>query len=409
MRLSGPARWPNSLLPQSPNGSTLKPIGYVEKGDGSVEAVVSDAYGVQLVHLGDAYQQKYMVASIASDAVELVAVSHQAEPVTTVVLAASKPDEANPKPSGPGRDQLRDSAGKTAAVTKPLRDPAQIERVARRSETAATAEAAAIDMLSPKTPTAAAAVAPAAGLIEGSSGMAGTVQHAIYGAQRVEVSRSPVETAARREDTLAARTVADPGQSLTTPRLSQKTSLTGTPSPEPQPSSGGPATAATSGLEPPGSAVADVRGPPTGNVAPGFSPAGATDKQLVRSYGYAQWQDGRTLAVVDDGAGGVRLTHKGEIVDGRFQVVEVYQEAVEVAQLPLAPSDIPGLMTLEADAPKTTAPHFAVPVSPRDGFARAWNLPVLGRRSLRRICLRALAVRIKKNSPTRLPGRRIRR
>jgi len=52
---------------------------------------VSDEYGVHLVHVGDQYEEKFTVASVASDAVELVASSPQPtlSPPAEVVVASN--------------------------------------------------------------------------------------------------------------------------------------------------------------------------------------------------------------------------------------------------------------------------------------------------------------------------------
>ncbi|HLY60396.1 MAG TPA: hypothetical protein VKV95_06480 [Terriglobia bacterium] len=50
---------------------TLKPLGYVQKSSGAVEAIVGDEDGVQVVHVGDAYQGKYTVAQIAPEGVKV--------------------------------------------------------------------------------------------------------------------------------------------------------------------------------------------------------------------------------------------------------------------------------------------------------------------------------------------------
>ena len=75
----------------APERKTLRPFGYAQKADGLVEAFVSDEYGVHLVHVGDQYEEKFTVASVASDAVELVASSPQPtlSPPAEVVVASN--------------------------------------------------------------------------------------------------------------------------------------------------------------------------------------------------------------------------------------------------------------------------------------------------------------------------------
>src|SRR5579859_7648495 len=74
---------------------------------------------------------------------------------------------------------------------------------------------------------------------------------------------------------------------------------------------------------------------------------------VLKSIGYLDWQDGRALAVVDDGDDGVRLVHKGELLDdNRFRVVKVYPEAVEIAELPISPPGLMGNPTFQPHAEK---------------------------------------------------------
>jgi hypothetical protein len=70
---------------------TLKPLGYVQKADGTIEAIIPDGDGVQVVHVGDAYQEEYTVAKISPDGVEMVARAAQAPPpyAPRTVLATS--------------------------------------------------------------------------------------------------------------------------------------------------------------------------------------------------------------------------------------------------------------------------------------------------------------------------------
>jgi hypothetical protein len=58
-----------------PERKILKPLGYVQKAGGAVEAIVSEGDGVQVIHVGDTFQKKYTVAEIAPEGVEVVAAS----------------------------------------------------------------------------------------------------------------------------------------------------------------------------------------------------------------------------------------------------------------------------------------------------------------------------------------------
>jgi hypothetical protein len=63
---------PQVLAPPQPKTITLEPLGYVEKADGRVEAIISLGERVQVVHEGEVFEDNFRVARISSSAVELV-------------------------------------------------------------------------------------------------------------------------------------------------------------------------------------------------------------------------------------------------------------------------------------------------------------------------------------------------
>jgi Tfp pilus assembly protein PilP len=103
-----------------PKITTLEPLGYVVKTDGQVEAIISLAGNVQIVHEGDAYGDAYKVGKISPTAVELVENSPQpAEPVLSAQVkegaapgSSVKPARTNP-PSAP---QVIASTGLTCQI-----------------------------------------------------------------------------------------------------------------------------------------------------------------------------------------------------------------------------------------------------------------------------------------------------
>jgi|GEM_PF-2501076 len=338
-----------SAPPAEPERKIVKPLGYVEKADGSVEAVVSDEYGVQLVHVGDVYKQKFTVSSIASDAVELVAISHQAEPAPTAVVAANKPKPSTPQPLIDELSQARTFHSAADRDATPSAAPASQTLLPK--PTAPSSSPSVGVSLAERRPSSPKPL----GSVESANSELATVQRTGRGAERVQFDGVPREGLARKEDSSAISRGADPRQLLVKPpALSREPGPAGEPVPVWRPGGDGLASVASSGLDPPRAPVADERGPPAN---------GSGDPLVVRSYGYAEWQDGRTLAIVDDGHGGVRLVQEGEVVDERFRVVKVYQEAVEIAELPFAPPGFVNLPVLEASAPGPTAPESVVPSS----------------------------------------------
>lgn len=65
------AHLPAVVAPQ-PKMTTLEPLGYVEKADGRVEAIISLGEHVEVVHEGEIFEDKFRVAKISPSTVELV-------------------------------------------------------------------------------------------------------------------------------------------------------------------------------------------------------------------------------------------------------------------------------------------------------------------------------------------------
>jgi Tfp pilus assembly protein PilP len=63
---------PQASAPPQPKTITLEPLGYVEKADGRVEAIISLGERVQVVHEGEIFEDNFRVARISSSTVELV-------------------------------------------------------------------------------------------------------------------------------------------------------------------------------------------------------------------------------------------------------------------------------------------------------------------------------------------------
>ena len=63
---------PQAITPPQPKTTTLEPLGYVEKADGRVEAIISLGERVQVVHEGEIFEDNFRVARISSSTVELV-------------------------------------------------------------------------------------------------------------------------------------------------------------------------------------------------------------------------------------------------------------------------------------------------------------------------------------------------
>jgi hypothetical protein len=70
--LRPPEARPQAVAPFHPKTITLEPLGYVEKADGRVEAIISLGEHVQVAHEGEILEGKFRVTRLSSSSVELV-------------------------------------------------------------------------------------------------------------------------------------------------------------------------------------------------------------------------------------------------------------------------------------------------------------------------------------------------
>jgi hypothetical protein len=78
---------PQAVAPPQPKTITLEPLGYVQKADGRVEAIISVEEHVEVVHEGEIFEDKFRVAKISSSSVELVEDSAPAAPARVTAEA----------------------------------------------------------------------------------------------------------------------------------------------------------------------------------------------------------------------------------------------------------------------------------------------------------------------------------
>jgi len=106
-----------AIPPPEPAVTTLKPLGYVERADGTVEAVVADGPYVAVLREGELFQDEYRVAKVTTTLVEIVK--------QPVLAAPQVADLAAP----PGLER------EVAAIQRPASEPASpaaIHPAARR-------------------------------------------------------------------------------------------------------------------------------------------------------------------------------------------------------------------------------------------------------------------------------------
>jgi cell division septation protein DedD len=115
----------HAVAPPQPKTITLEPLGYVEKADGRVEAIISLEDRVHVVHEGETFEDNFRVAKVSSSAVELV---ENSAPVAQARLTAEVAQGVSQAPA--------DKAGQT--ISRPV--PEQVSNTgANRQFDAASA------------------------------------------------------------------------------------------------------------------------------------------------------------------------------------------------------------------------------------------------------------------------------
>lgn len=367
-------------FPTPPPAATFKPLGYVEKKDGQVEAIILQEDRVCVVHIGELIAGRYRVRRISPESVEAIE-------ETAVAAAPQKVDgsDSNVLSAGVGEKSFPMSAAKVETR------PAALPVVANQGSSGARPSAATIPeplgyvekadgrvqlvvadgenvRLVPKSPTVAAAVA---------------IPAKPEGALAAQVSNGgPVRTDLRPPKLAGARDLAIPG-----PRAAIR----------------------TVSFQPPERAVAEsVAGmsefaipaaAPLASLSPGMGggPTKVSTPILMAPIGYVEKAGGELDAVLSLGDA-IYVVRQGDYFAGRYRAVRVSPEAVEaVEESPHdgLPPPLPGpplrtglLATASQDglSPPLSDALFLAPRAegmpslsesvPREGVAIAANVPL---------------------------------
>src|SRR5208337_2320639 len=79
-----------TIPPPQPKTITLEPLGYVEKADGRIEAIISLGERVQVVHEGEIFEDNFRIAKISASTVKLV---EKSAPLVQSPLMATKEEQ----------------------------------------------------------------------------------------------------------------------------------------------------------------------------------------------------------------------------------------------------------------------------------------------------------------------------
>ena len=331
---------PAVVVPQ-PKTTTLEPLGYVEKADGRVEAIISLGDGVHVVHEGEILDGNFKVAKISSKAVELV---ENSAPMAQARLTAEVAQGA--------AQALADQAGQTNSPLVP-------EQV---SNTGANLQLPAEPAASGSQPS----VRKALGYVERANGR---VEAIVADGEHVRLSQAtrsfanefhgPTDAPANVELANVSPTANNPPDSIVLESQPARTNSFTQQADEP------PLVALQSGS----STVDEPQGVPAGNGEPESDPLGIIQPEPLADYsssrfganipqavmptppavgdplpsnagwtqsvvstlGYVEKGDGEKEAVVEV-LGQVYLVHEGELFAEKYRALQVTSSSVQIVE-----------------------------------------------------------------------------
>jgi hypothetical protein len=338
----------------APVTSTLTPLGYVQKADGSVEAVVADGEHVQVVHVGEILADKYKVLKISPSAVEVADLASvpaispvKTPPVEEVNLMA----EARPKASAPTGGAWPE------APTYQKASPSADDPSVAASKAVGYVEKAGGEVVSVLADGEHVRLVPQAPVLAANS--------KVYPLEVARKAFSPTPTggsAGPRAEFASGQgavvSAVPESSSFQTVALRRTTTLEGAISFGGQDSPVYCTTAAESAVTPqPAAQVPKVLGTAAGSDRGAEKSAALHPASLtLRPIGYVQKMDGEVEAVVDHGDQ-VYIVRQGEVFAARFKALAVSPQAVVVADLTIQPAqrrDPPQLLAEEVQ-PRASA------------------------------------------------------
>jgi hypothetical protein len=293
---------PERSAEATPRSITLKPLGYVEKADGRLQAIIDYEDGVQLVAEGQTLADNSRVVRVTTQSVEIVREAPRQAPELASarpVSLPSPPTAGHPSPLATGE---QDSASSASTISAGLPDPAapgakplgyverydgRVETIVAKGEHVALVEEPTIvadDALRAKAP----GTKPG-NASEPSSPTYGVLPHAASGS---ESSQAKVLTA----------------------------QAPGSPSPQAQ--------TRPAESQPESSLAVSAAGPEP--VTSGVAVQVAVSSTSLTPVGFVEWAGGRRQAVIEDGED-ISLVQEGQTWAGNLEVVTVSPTVVELA------------------------------------------------------------------------------
>jgi hypothetical protein len=374
---------PPAVAPPQPKTITLEPLGYAEKADGRVEAIISLGEHVQVVHEGEIFEDKFRVAKISSSSVELVENSAPAEQarVTAEVgqgvaqEAARKAGQTNPlafpeQASNTGVARQLDAAS-PAGAPKPSdrQELGYVERGDGRVE-AIVAEGEHV-RLAPATKSFASSFhvpAPSPANLKVANTLPSPINPpAPFGRelQPVRASSSSQEAGGPPLTALGSEPSAvDKSQGIPAGNGESESEPVGSIQPEPlaeysgsrfEPGDVGPVPYAGPAGAAPSPATAGSGQAIEDGAAPRLLSEGRGTQSAVNTLGYVEKAGGEKEAIVEL-LGQVYLVHEGELFGGKYRALKVNSFSVQIVEEPPGGSSLPTGTIRDS---KAVAPHIS--------------------------------------------------
>jgi hypothetical protein len=348
-----------TVAPSQPKTITLEPLGYVEKADGQVEAIISVRDRVHVVNEGETIEDNFKVAKIGFSAVELVENSAHS-PVARVLAETEQArgqapaSESPPAPPGPVLD----------VVSKPdANHQFAADSAARRSQPSEPQELGYVERADGRVE-AIVAEGEHVRLSQANKSFAKEFHGPIASPANVEVAESspptinPPESPALESQPHRTKSLAQEAGEVPLAALGPEPSTADKPQGTPA-SDGGSRFEPASIVQP--EPLADYSGnrfeasiprtlvPPSPSVEPSPPSDGSGNESAVMPLGFVQKADGEKEAIVEV-FDQVYLAHEGELFAEKYRALRVTPFSVEIVEESKEGSALPSEIERDSEA-----------------------------------------------------------
>jgi len=340
-----------TIPPPQPKTITLEPLGYVEKADGRIEAIISLGERVQVVHEGEIFEDNFRVAKISASTVKLV---EKSAPLVQSPLMATKEEQgvaqapannAGQAPPGPVPDVVSntsaprqfDGAAADSVSQPPVRQElGYVERADGRIE-AIVAEGEHV-RLAPGTKSSADSFhvpAPSPATVE----VANVAPAAISPPDSFSHEFQPVQTSSSAQEAVVLPPVASGSESPTV-GMPQGTGGKGGESQSEQFDIIQPAPLADYSGSRFEVKIPHALVPTSPAIGPTVPSNGRETQSAVITLGYVEKAGGKVEAIVEV-FGQVYLVHEGELFAGKYTALQVSPSSVQIVEESTGGSSLP--------------------------------------------------------------------